>query len=353
MTHGDRGFADGAAHADAIARTASIYERLFETLVGGPVDVETLGAEAFDATSAFAPDLADEIERIGRGAGLAVERVAALNARTEILAKCRANLPGECSAVVVLGAKRGPVAVQTWDWHEELSASWLVREIRLPGGRVVRTLTEHGIVGKIGVSSAGIGTLFTILKHARDGGRRIGVPVHVIARRILDEARTVDEAVAIASEARVSASTAVTVVSTGGPGRPQAASIELYPGGPARVEPDERGVLVHTNHFLDPAAAGDDLEPELGPDTLGRLDHLRKELAERDAPDLEDTLAAMDHHVEDEAICRHPPRGAVFGERYATLATVALDLARGELAVFEGGPCTARRESGRAVHVPE
>ena len=48
---------------------------------------------------------------------------------------------------------RGPVALQTWDWHEELASSFHVLCIEHPDGHVVRTLTEYGIVGKLGVST--------------------------------------------------------------------------------------------------------------------------------------------------------------------------------------------------------
>ncbi len=63
--------------------------------------------------------------------------------------------------------------------------------IEHPDGQVVRTLTEYGIVGKLGVSRRGLGLLLNILHHEGDG-RGIGVPVHVVARRVLDEARDLD-----------------------------------------------------------------------------------------------------------------------------------------------------------------
>ena len=82
--------------------------------------------------------LAREIEGIADGAGLPVEHVAALNARTEVLALAAAGGRGECSVAVVLdGEREGPVALQTWDWHEELAGSFHVLCIEHPDGRVV------------------------------------------------------------------------------------------------------------------------------------------------------------------------------------------------------------------------
>jgi hypothetical protein len=45
-------------------------------------------------------------------------------------------------------------------------------------------MTEAGIVGKVGVSSAGVAVLLNILGH-RDDGPPIGVPVHVLTRSVL------------------------------------------------------------------------------------------------------------------------------------------------------------------------
>ena len=128
-------------------------------------------------------------------------------------------------------------------------------------GRTVHLFTEFGIVGKIGVNDAGLGLHFNILHH-RDDGRGAGVPVHVVARRILDEAATVEEATAIARSATVSASTVLTVVAWDDE-RASARCLELSPAGVGVLEPDADGVLAHTNHFLDPRLARGELRDRL------------------------------------------------------------------------------------------
>ena len=194
----ERGETFGRVYAPEITRTLQVYGRLFEQATERELDLDALGDEAMASIREFAPSIAEEIEGIARGSGLPTERIAALNARTEILARADRLTRGECSAVVSLGAGASPVALQTWDWHEELADCWLVWTIHHPDGRVVQTLTELGIVGKIGVSSTGVGVLFNILHHENDG-KGIGVPVHVVARRVLDEAHDVPEALEIVS----------------------------------------------------------------------------------------------------------------------------------------------------------
>lgn len=208
----ERGAELGAAFGPQVKAAVDGYARLFGI---PPAERVAAGASALDAIDGWAPELAQEIRGIAAGAGVAVEEVAALNARTEILALARAAGArpdavgrGECSAVVALGwPGTEPVAGQNWDWYAGLADGWLVWEIPRPDGRRTVTLTEYGIVGKIGINSFGVGCLFNILHHRRDGAGAAGVPVHVIARRLLDEADDVAAAVAIAGAARVTAST--------------------------------------------------------------------------------------------------------------------------------------------------
>lgn len=331
-----RGFDFGAANAEGISATASRYTALFEAAAGQPVELEPLGDRALVAIGSWAPDCAREIEGIAEGAGLPRGIVAALNARTEVLAYLGAQTRGECSTIVSLGEAPAPVvAGQTWDWHEELEGCWLVWTIEHPSGRLVHTLTEYGLLGKLGVNSARLGVLLNILHHRRDG-RSIGVPVHVVARRILDEAADLSEAAALATSARVSASSAITLVGSAG-GERSAVTAELYPGGPGFVLPDERGVLLHTNHFISEPAAWEDLEPVVGPDSFVRYDVLRRRFAGSPPESLLDALCS--HLGGAGALCAHPDPDAPLGARYATLATVLLDVEHGCMTAYRGGPC--------------
>ena len=332
-----RGRQLGRDRAEEIRSTLALYERLFVAMAGAPIDLHPAGREALGAIGGWAPDLAREIEGIADGAGLPVEHVAALNARTEVLALAAAGARrGECSVAVVLdGEPVGPVAVQTWDWHEELASCFHVLCVEHPDGHIVRTLTEYGIVGKLGVSGRGLGLLLNILHHERDGDR-IGVPVHVIARRVLDEAQHVNHALQLVASARPSASSALTLIAHEDAGR-AAITAEVFPGGPRYVLPDRDGVLLHTNHFLAPEAAAGDRERLIAPDSYLRLGLLQRTI--RGTSNAAAVRAAMSSRVGGGgAICCRPDPDAVFGERWTTLATIQLDVAGASLAVRRGGP---------------
>jgi isopenicillin-N N-acyltransferase like protein len=340
----DRGAEFGGAHATQVARSVAAYQQLFDAAADEPVDLTRWGATAFDVITEHAPLLADEIAGIAHGAGLPITSVAAINARTEVLAAIGrptgGPLPHECSTVVRLRPGQTPVSVQAWDWYAELADLWLVWEIPHADGGLTTTVTEYGVVGKIGVNDRGLGIHFNILHH-RDDGAGIGVPVHVLARAILDEARDLNQGLTRAAQAPVSASTSLTLIAAGG-GESTAVSVELNPVGVGYALPDPDGLLVHTNHFLSSPANLHDTELRNGPDTVVRYDMLRRALAGRTEIGTADALAALSSHLlGGGATCCHVDPSLPPAARFQTLATVVLDVAAGTLAAHPGGACTA------------
>jgi isopenicillin-N N-acyltransferase-like protein len=346
---GDRGRGFGAAQSDRIASTGEIYLRLFETSAGlSEPEVRELGAEALGRIGEFAPALADEIEGIADGSGVPLELIGALNARTEILAAGR----GECSTIACLGtatATGAPIGLQTWDWHDELAGSWLRWTIDHPTGHRIETMTEAGIVGKVGVSSAGISVLLNILGH-RDDGPPIGVPIHVLCRAVLDRADGAVPALETIAAAEVSASSAITVVTDEDGGA--VCTVEVSPAGPGFVTADDRGVLTHTNHFLAEPGRSGDTGVRDAPGTILRLDLARRRMGAMPpgAVTPEAVLASMaSHRGGASAMCCHPQAGDTLGDRWTTLATIVAEPAARELRVYRGGPCQIAAASTTAA----
>lgn len=329
----ERGREFGVVWGERVAATVQRYRPLFARAGHGSLDGP--GAAALDRIRRWSPDLAEEVTGIAEGAALPVNAVAAINARTELLAGH--GTAGECSTVAVLpSAGATPLAAQNWDWYAGFADGWLEWEIPFEAGRRTTTLTEFGIVGKIGVNDRGVACLFNILHHRADGmGAGIGDPVHAVARRVLDEADDAVQAMAIIGAARTSASTTITVVGDSAPAR-TAASCELRPGGLGHVLPDADGLLVHTNHFLTRPGADGDTEPVTDPDTLVRYDALRRALrGDTDAMRDADLLAALSDHTG--GVCVHAPGGAP--DAFQTLATVAVDFRARALRIHPGPPC--------------
>jgi isopenicillin-N N-acyltransferase-like protein len=288
----------GQANAEAVRHTVEVYRRLgCDLSAGGRVRVSD--------------DEHEEVFGIALGAGVDGRELLAVNARTELMA----SRPDECS---VVGA--GGILAQNWDWHPDLASStliWVVRE----GDRWFATLTEAGILGKIGMNDAGLGVCLNLLECSEDGGLD-GVPIHVLLRRVLSTCAGVEDALELLTSARVSASSAVTVAVPG-----DVATVELSPGGANVV----RGGA-HTNHFLVPPPAGRDTGLDESDSTELRLDVIREQ-------PLLDALRSHEGHPK--GVCRHVDESEPWAERTATLASVIMDLAAGRMHVAEGQPCTA------------
>lgn len=350
-----RGQAYGRAVGERVRRTVELYRKAYEVLgVPRGVAVE-VATGSIDAVRDWAPAQGDELEGLAEGAELRIADLMLLNARTEILAHAPAQ-PSECSTVVALHDDRRPQTLQTWDWNDDLTPTGVLLEAQL-GDRVVRTFAETGMLGKIGVARGtgvpgGLGVHFNILHHASDCSA-VGVPVHVVMRRILDEASGLDAAIELARSAPLGASTVLTVVEGRSPsgaderGVGRAASLELAPEGVGVVEPVE-GFLAHTNHYLDAALAGGEATRDTST-TYVRLEHT---LAQRErlmaATDAVSMASAMCGAAgADAPVCVVTAPGAAFADRWSTLLTASLDVESAAIDWYAGPPSGLTAETLR------
>ncbi|MCF2533978.1 C45 family autoproteolytic acyltransferase/hydolase [Yinghuangia soli] len=341
-----RGAARGTQLRGSIPGALDTYDRLFS--LGGikPAQVREDAERALDAIGAFRPAARAEIEGIAEGAALEPWRIAALNARTEILARSTTVPPGECTTLVrrrAADAPGGPrtFGVQTWDWHVELRAYWHTLEAR--GGRHDFVgITEHGILGKIGVNSAGLALHFNILGHVRDGIG--GIPMHVLAAVVLEEAGSVAEALEIIRSAPIASSGSFALFDPA-----EAVLLDLSPDGVFPIEPED-GLLVRTNHFLTPVPAAAEKTWLYQPDSGERRDFVRARLAGRGAPESPGDL--FGHLVtapgEPPVTCL-PDMALPLGQRWASLATVALEPAARTARILDGTPADADSRTWRTL----
>ena len=211
---------------------------------------------------------------------------------------------------------------------------------------MVETVTEFGMLGKIGVNGYGVGVMLNMLHHDNDAGRgsregTIGYPVHLLSRRILDEARTFDDAVARSPRRRPRPRRRSP--SSTAPGR--RATLELFPGGPGRLDPED-GVLVRTNHFVSPEgrdgclAAHDQRRPARSGSTSCSTRSPTARPRRRAGPRGDDRPRDRADGVG--SICAHPDRSTDPVLWHRTLATVALDVEQVRLDVRADGPCGHR-----------
>jgi isopenicillin-N N-acyltransferase like protein len=338
-----RGRQHGHQAKARIERSIATYARLFAYCGIDWQSAQRAGAGYRDLIGDLDPALLAEIEGIAAGAGRHVDEILALNARTEILppsypgephpdrrkiaaANAQEGVPdwGECTAVAVKPAQSTTgttLLAQNWDWLGAQRAALVLLRVRNADGASCLTLTEAGMLAKIGLNSRGFGVCLNILRSSDDGAHP-GVPVHVLLRALL-ERDSVADAVAFASKLSFGASSNVLCADAAG----DTAALEFSPRGLDVVRGAD-AALCHTNHFLaaDAARHQASLAPSLSTvPRLARITALTGAHKGRFSP------ADLQRMLRDESdgylsICRRPDPSLAPEACIETVASVVMDL---------------------------
>ncbi|MGK0722806.1 C45 family autoproteolytic acyltransferase/hydrolase [Leucobacter sp. W1478] len=338
-TLAELGRARGLALRDTITATYEGYAAIFRA-VGVSEEAEREAAVAsFAAVTAWRPEIAEELRAVADASGLSLNRLMALNARTEILALGTAPAH-ECSTVSIrLGGAMH--SVQTWDWHIDLAEFWHTQTVAGMGYRF-SGITEQGILAKIGLNEAGLAVNFNILGHAADGPG--GVPVHLLAYAILRECASVDEAIALVRATPVSASTSLTLTDAGG-----AVSLEVTPVGVFEV-PLREGYLIRTNHFQHPTPLSEQ-KASYEPDSTERFALLEQRIDAGRPADLTALVSLLESGEGDPPLSCVADPAMPLGDRWATLATIVMSPAERRIRVLDGMPTDAATGAWREFRV--
>lgn len=300
----------GLAHGEALRREVAACVDFYRTILGlGEGELRERAAVFARLIHHYSPQQAEEIRGIADGAGLAPEYIFAINARSELV-------PFDTGECTVLCAPQAGLLGQTWDWCEQLEELVTVLSITREDGHKMVTVTEPGIVGKLGLSSAGVGVCLNFLSAPRSSD---GAPIHSLLREAL-EADSVEAARLRLRQA--GAGRAGNILLGGDAG--QAINFEF-----AGDHVDERLIeanFCHTNHCVFSQMSAGDLEAN----SRGRLDRATKLLRQRPNPgpgDLQDILS--DQSDPEAPICA--PYHPLFGLELGTLCTVVMDLPQREL----------------------
>ena len=329
----DRGRATGEALADRLARVWASYASLFVRRAGIPEpDALAFGAATLELVRGWRPAVAEEMEGVAVGGGLEPNAVAALNARTELLA----GAVVECSTVGRVRGPEGPWLSQNWDWFLDVPERCVI----VTGPSHV-TFTEAGILAKIGVNGAGLALCVDILRHPSDTRRPTATPIHLLLHQVLATCETIEDVAGLLEEADPVASSCFTVVTSAGHG----ASFEVTADGVARVDPDDDGLLHHTNHFLDPRLASEEC---LGGALAKRCNRDAALTRDRPATVSQGRAALSDHDARPDPVCRHAEPGVRGLPETGTAAYVAMDLVTRTMEAGAGPTCAAVTETLRS-----
>ncbi|GAA4284507.1 hypothetical protein GCM10022261_20380 [Brevibacterium daeguense] len=342
-----RGLSRGALAGPGLSRAIAGYSSLFSRTGITAVRQQEAAERSLAALAEWDPAQHEELAGVAEGSGCPLWQIGLVNARTEILALAGVE-PLECSTLVHSAPGRS-LAVQTWDWHSEFADIWHCQRVTgLPeaasaveaGPRPQPAATlweydhagfaEYGMLGKIGLNSAGVGVMLNILRNERDAVG--GVPIHSVLAAVLARAGSMAEALEIIHSAPTSSSSVITVSTAD-----EVVMVEIGPTGKAELRGS--GWFAHTNHFL-AQELQDGVQPlSAASRSEERLELVLSRVADASAPaSTADMLEHMCTGPSDVPVCRIAEAGAPFGERVATLVTAQFDPAAGTAVLSPGSP---------------
>lgn len=327
-----RGEAYGLQAKTQIAESLRTYSSLFASCGIGWVDAGRRALAYRDCIAWTDPDLIEELEGIAHGAGAQFAEILALNCRTEILpaslfTNSETRLPdlGECTAIAVSpksSADGHCWLAQNWDWLGRQRNAMVVLHTVDAHGTPITTLTEAGMLAKIGLNARGMAVGLNILR-TLDDGVRPGVPVHVLLRHALsfDSLASFRKRLAVIVEGPgFGAGSNIPAADASG----DVACFELSPRGWGECPPED-GVAIHTNHFLCSTLAPQQAELGASLATGARLQCAATHAGARPV-----SVAAIERMLRDESdgftsICRSPDPALPEAARLESVAGIRID----------------------------
>ncbi|OQO02908.1 hypothetical protein B0A48_11191 [Cryoendolithus antarcticus] len=325
----DIGHTHGSLASTQIHRTIAFYKSKFLSDCKLPwPEVLTLASKSIPTLDRHCPALAQELHGVADGANVKFEEILALNVRTEIVFGCFGD---GCTAlswkVVGKDGDGESWLAQNWDWQPQQGENLIQLTILQEGKPGIKMITEAGLIGKIGFNDLGVGVCLNAVKAKGVGWERL--PVHLALRLVL-ESQSKDEALRKLQAIGVAAACHMLIAdATGGVG------VECSHIDVKVLEPDAKGRVFHSNHFLIPHGDGVD-DTVFWQDSLTRVERIR-ELADGlgEVP----TRAQVERVFRDEqglpgAICR-----AVKEEGASeTLFSIVMELKGRKASVIVGRP---------------
>ena len=262
----------------------------------------------------FRPHYKEEMDAIAAAASVEPFWIYCINARSELMSS-----PIECSSVAF--PKQGLVG-QNWDWAAALEGNLALADIELENGHRFLTMTEPGMLAKIGMNSAGLGVCLNILPAHQ---KLTGLPVHILLRALL-ESQSLEEARSLIEEHGAGKASHVMVAD-----QTETLAVELAPDQPW-FQSTEQDTYLHTNHYLQ----SDQAQPTSSkPCTETRLKRLQEALLYNPELNLKTMRQLLDNNEKPFPVLRPYSYHELTGNG-GTLVTLMMDLSKRQMLLREG-----------------
>ena len=333
----ERGMTYGAACRSEIRHSIQSYSQLFLERCGiSWQQARTLAVSFVDVIRSVSEEYIAEMEGIAAGAELDFEDILTINCRSEVLYAPLA--PQECTAFSLLPpatAEGKVLAAQNWDYVRSQREAVVVLRISDPNGKPdILLFTEAGMIGGKGMNSAGLSLTLNALstkQYAR------GLPLHVRMRRILEQTTMEAGYKAAVTGAHPSPANLIITHRDG-----LSLDLEIDCGGVDLLQP-QKGVIVHTNHFIGPKFFN---RPHAASaNTYTRLQRIDALLSGCTGLTVEDAKVALcDHAGYPYSICKHtdPEVKKDTMQQGATNYSLIMDLTDSVAYFAWGNPCESQ-----------
>lgn len=338
------GFAHGSKAKEEVLKSIATYKVMFKDY--GNLEWEEAKRRSnsyIDYINQFSPDLMEEMRGVAEGAGVELQDILALNARSEVIMvppEAHTPVPSDgCTSLSVSGdsSKDGHILLaQNWDWKDSQLDSLIVLKINRTDKPSITMVTEAGIIGKIGCNSAGLGVCLNALGTP---DKPEGVPLHVVLRGILDQEKVSDAIEKVNSLKNACAANYQIAHKNGA-----CVDLEKAPTD-FEVTYAENGLLAHTNHFITPRLYHiNDASRLMVHDTFVRLGRTRFLMNKYNGNiDVDVIKTILTDHVDyPDSICSHNDPKDDIGHRCCTVFSIIMDLTEGKILVAKGQPCSSQ-----------
>lgn len=338
----ERGRQHGAAVPSRVKRSIELYGGQLGDLGYGTAAKTALIGEFAKEIEAFGAHYIEEMRGIADGAGVSLEDVIMINARTEVIAKARMvkNRPVEvtdehddgCTGAIILPERSATgelIHGQNWDWRVECAETAIVLRVRREDGPDFLTFVEAGGLARCGMNAAGISITANYLECDRDF-TRAGVPLALIRRKVLEQEHLAFAIKAVAATPKACSNNMMLSAVQGFGIDFECAPDEAFPLYP------EDGMIVHANHWVGAIALTKVKNTSIPrvPESFYRdwrvkrlLDEAGRKLTVENLKD-----ALFDDFLSPYSVCR-PARPNEQGNLSATVAMVVMQPARGIMEV--------------------
>lgn len=327
----ERGRQYGRLARDRVHVCVQNYRGIFEHKGVTWPHARELARQFLPRIEAHSAELAEEMRGIAAGAELPVEEIVAINSRTELMYGQHGHKPGEdepddegCTGAIALPpatANGHLLHGQNWDWRDEAADAGIVLKLVPEKGAIILCFVEAGMLARAGMNSAGVAVTGNFLESEKDA-RRQGIPLAVVRRQVLMSTALGAAVQAVYQSQRMFSNNLMISQADG-----EAIDLETTPDEVFWISP-ENDILVHSNHFISPAARAKvhDTGLRTNGDSLYRDRRVRHYLLEARTRITVDTLkqAFQDKYGAPRAVCRTPVQGPG-GKTSCTVATIIMD----------------------------